>query len=114
MKILLLWKAFLAVVLASTICSAKDGSIVSDSTINTTSSAIAFANLDQQIHQAGNEIGVEELLLVRSRRAHLGRDGTRPVGSYCYALELATRCTGSPMLLPTLKQRSALELSRTR
>jgi tetratricopeptide (TPR) repeat protein len=67
MKILLLWKAFLAVMLASTICTAKDGSIVPDSTINTTSSAIAFANLDQQIHQAGNEIGVEELLLVRSR-----------------------------------------------
>ncbi|MFZ0286978.1 MAG: hypothetical protein WAL32_17250 [Terriglobales bacterium] len=67
MRILLLWKAFLAVVLASTICSAKDGSIVADSTINTTSSAIAFANLDQQIHQAGNETGVEELLLVRSR-----------------------------------------------
>ncbi len=67
MRILLFWKAFLAVVLASTICSARDGSIVPDSRINTTSSAIAFANLDQQIHQAGNEIGVEELLLVRSR-----------------------------------------------
>jgi tetratricopeptide (TPR) repeat protein len=67
MRILQPWKAFLAVVLASTICSAKDGSIVPDSTINTTSSAIAFANLDQQIRQAGSEIGVEELLLVRSR-----------------------------------------------
>ncbi len=67
MRILLLWKAFVAVVLASTICSAKDESIVPDSTINTTSSAIAFANLDQQIHQAGNEIGAEELLLVQSR-----------------------------------------------
>lgn len=67
MRILLFWKAFLAVVLASTICSARDASIVPDSTINTTSSAIAFANLDQQIHQAGNEIGAEELLLVRSR-----------------------------------------------
>src|SRR5579863_8298138 len=42
-------------------------SIVPGPAINTTSSAIAFANLDQQIQQAGNEIGVEELLLVRSR-----------------------------------------------
>ena len=71
MRILLLSKAFLAVALASTICSAKDsakdGSIVPDAAIDTTSSAIAFANLDQQIHQAGNEIGVEELLLLRSR-----------------------------------------------
>lgn len=63
----ILWKAFLTVVLASAICSAKDGSSAVDSTINTTSSAIAIANLDQQIHQAGNEIGVEELLLLRSR-----------------------------------------------
>jgi tetratricopeptide (TPR) repeat protein len=59
-------KAFFAVVLASTACSAKSGSSI-DCTINTTSSAIALANLDQQIQQAGNEIGVEELLLVRSR-----------------------------------------------
>jgi tetratricopeptide (TPR) repeat protein len=67
MRIHIFWKAFLAVVLTSTICSAKDRSIALDSTINTTSSAIAFANLDQQIQQAGNESGVEELLLVRSR-----------------------------------------------
>ena len=67
MRILLLWKAFLAVVLASTICSAKNGSNIADSKINTTNSAVAIANLDQQIHQAGNEIGVEELLLLRSR-----------------------------------------------
>ena len=67
MRILLPWKAFLAVVLASTICGARDGSIVFDATINTTNSAIAIANLDQQIRQAGNEVGVEELLLVRSR-----------------------------------------------
>jgi len=67
MKILRLWKAFFVVALAATACSAQDGSNVVDSTINTTSSAIAIANLDQQIRQAGNEIGVEELLLVRSR-----------------------------------------------
>jgi tetratricopeptide (TPR) repeat protein len=67
MRILQFWKAFLIVVLASTICSAKNRSIVPGPAINTTSSAIAFANLDQQIQQAGNEIGVEELLLVRSR-----------------------------------------------
>jgi tetratricopeptide (TPR) repeat protein len=95
MKILLLWKAFLAVVLASTICSAKDGSIVSDSTINTTSSAIAFANLDQQIHQAGNEIGVEELLLVRSRFLSdyeaLDRASTLGEGRYATGRELLLR-----------------------
>ena len=62
-----LLKAFFAVALASTACSAKNGSNVVDSTINTTNSTIAIANLDQQIHQAGNEAGVEELLLVRSR-----------------------------------------------
>jgi tetratricopeptide (TPR) repeat protein len=67
MKILRLWKVYLAVVLASTACSAKNGANVVDSTINTTHSAIAFANLDQQIRQAGNEMGVEEFLLVRSR-----------------------------------------------
>ena len=44
-----------------------DGAIVEDFAINTTSSAIAIANLDQQIRQAGNDAGVEELLLVRSR-----------------------------------------------
>jgi tetratricopeptide (TPR) repeat protein len=62
-----LLKAFFAVALASTACSAKNGSNVVDSTINTTNSAIAIANLDQQIRQAGNEVGVEELLLLRSR-----------------------------------------------
>jgi tetratricopeptide (TPR) repeat protein len=67
MRMLPLWKAFLTVVLAATACSAKIGSNVVDSTINTTTSAIAIANLDQQIRQAGNEAGVEELLLVRSR-----------------------------------------------
>ena len=67
MKILQHWKAFFAVLVASTICSAKNGSNVVDSTIYTTKSAIAIANLDQQVRQAGNEAGVEELLLVRSR-----------------------------------------------
>jgi tetratricopeptide (TPR) repeat protein len=67
MKILRLWKALVAIVLASTTCSAKNGSNITNSTISTTNSVIAIANLDQQIHQAGGEIGVEELLLVRSR-----------------------------------------------
>jgi tetratricopeptide (TPR) repeat protein len=60
-------RVFVAVALAATACSAKNGSSVVDSTINTTKSAIAIANLDQQVRQAGNEAGVEELLLVRSR-----------------------------------------------
>jgi tetratricopeptide (TPR) repeat protein len=67
MKMPRVFKAFFAVVLAATACGAKNDSNVVDSTINTTSSAIAIVNLNQQIHQAGNEIGVEELLLVRSR-----------------------------------------------
>jgi tetratricopeptide (TPR) repeat protein len=67
MKMFRFSKTFFAVVLASTACGARNGSNIADSTINTTSSAIAIANLDQQIQQAGNEIGVEELLLVRSR-----------------------------------------------
>jgi tetratricopeptide (TPR) repeat protein len=67
MKMLRLWKALLAVVLVSMTCSAEDRSEVVDSTIATTSSAIAIANLDQQIRQAGSDAGVEELLLVRSR-----------------------------------------------
>jgi tetratricopeptide (TPR) repeat protein len=67
MKMLRLLKAFFAVALASTACGAKNGSNVVDSTINTTNSAIAIANLDQQIRQAGTEVGVEELLLLRSR-----------------------------------------------
>jgi tetratricopeptide (TPR) repeat protein len=67
MKILRVLKVFLAIALAATASSAKNGSSVVDSTINTTKSAIAIANLDQQVRQAGNEAGVEELLLVRSR-----------------------------------------------
>jgi tetratricopeptide (TPR) repeat protein len=67
MKMLRFLKTFFAVVLASTAGGARNGSNIADSTINTTSSAIAIVNLDQQIQQAGNEIGVEELLLVRSR-----------------------------------------------
>ena len=38
-----------------------------DALPDTTASAIAIVNLDQQILQAGNEPGAEELLLVRSR-----------------------------------------------
>jgi tetratricopeptide (TPR) repeat protein len=95
MRILLLWKAFLAVVLASTICGAKDGWIAPVSTINTTSSAIALANLDQQIHQAGNEIGAEELLLVRSRfladYEALDRASALSEGRYATGRELLLR-----------------------
>jgi tetratricopeptide (TPR) repeat protein len=61
------WKVLAVIVFASTVCSAKNRSTVLDSTVNTTSSAIAIANLDQQIRQAGDENGVEELLLLRSR-----------------------------------------------
>jgi tetratricopeptide (TPR) repeat protein len=72
MKLPRVLPAFFALAFATTICSAKNRSNVFDSstldsTINTTNSAIAIANLDQQIHQAGKELGVEELLLVRSR-----------------------------------------------
>jgi tetratricopeptide (TPR) repeat protein len=94
MRILRLWKALVAVVLAATTCGAKDRSNVVDSTINTTSSAIAIANLDQQIHQAGNEIGVEELLLVRSRFLgdHQALDRASALGEERYA-------TGRELLL---------------
>ncbi len=120
-----LLKAFFAVALASTACSAKNDSNVVDSTINTTSSAIAIANLDQQIHQAGNEDRRRRNYCSSGRgfwlttkpwigRAHLVRDDTRQAGSSCYALELAPQCTDSRMLLPTLRQRSALEQNRTR
>lgn len=57
----------LTVVVASFTCSAKEHASVAESAINTTSGAIAIANLNQQIRQAGSEAGVEELLLVRSR-----------------------------------------------
>jgi tetratricopeptide (TPR) repeat protein len=67
MKMRRILKVFFAVALAATACSAKNDSNVVDSTISTTKSAIAIANLDQQVRQAGNEGGVEELLLVRSR-----------------------------------------------
>jgi len=102
MRILLLWKAFLAVVLASTICSAKNGSNVVDSTINTTKSAIAIANLDQQIRQAGNDAGVEELLLVRSRflADYEALDRARALGEGRYA-------TGRELLL-RVRTRSAV------
>ena len=56
MKILRVRNIWLAVVFASTIGSAKSGSS-GDSPINTTSSAIAIANLDQQIRQAADEFG---------------------------------------------------------
>ena len=46
--------------------------------------------------------------------APLGRDGTRPPGSFCYVPELVRQCTDSRMLLPTLRQRRALEQNRMR
>jgi hypothetical protein len=67
MKLLRLCNAVLVAVVASHTCSAKKSASIRDSAINTTSSMIALANVDQQIRQAGNEAGVEELLLVRSR-----------------------------------------------
>ena len=42
MKMLRVLKAFFAVVLAATACTAKNGSSVIDSAINTTNSAIAM------------------------------------------------------------------------
>lgn len=59
------WSAWLAVVVAT--CSASYGTNVVNSSLDTTSSVIAIANLDQQITQLRDEAGVEELLLVRSR-----------------------------------------------
>lgn len=67
MKLLTLCNAVLMGVVASHTCSAKNSASIRDAAINTTSSMIAIANVDQQIRQAGNEAGVEELLLVRSR-----------------------------------------------
>jgi tetratricopeptide (TPR) repeat protein len=102
MKMLQHWKVFFAVLVASTICSAKSGSSMLDSAITTTSSAIAIANLDQQIRQAGNEAGVEELLLVRSRF----------LGDY-EALDRASilgeaRCASNRELLLRARTRSAV------
>lgn len=67
MKPVRLFSIILAVVIAPITCGAQSTTSLSDSAISTTSGAIAIENLDQQIRQAGNEAGVEELLLVRSR-----------------------------------------------
>jgi len=95
MKMLRVLKVFFAVALAATACCAKSRSNVVNSTINTTSSAIAIANLDQQIRQAGNEAGVEELLLVRSRflgdYEALDRASTLGEGRYATSRELLLR-----------------------
>src|SRR5262249_38180286 len=48
-------------------CAVSNDASPTDSSLNTTSSVIAIANLDQQIAQLREEPGVEELLLVRSR-----------------------------------------------
>jgi tetratricopeptide (TPR) repeat protein len=49
------------------ISTVADGAKKMDGLPDTTASAIAIVNLDQQIVQAGSESGVEELLLLRSR-----------------------------------------------
>jgi tetratricopeptide (TPR) repeat protein len=67
MKLFGLWKAFALGVLASATCAVSTDAIAAGSSLNTTSSVIAIANLDQQIAQLRDEPGVEELLLVRSR-----------------------------------------------
>ncbi|MGA8221293.1 MAG: DUF4331 family protein [Candidatus Acidiferrales bacterium] len=51
----------------SAIWNGLDRGIAVDSSLNTTSSMIAIANLDQQIAQLRDEVGVEQLLLLRSR-----------------------------------------------
>ena len=55
------------VALASPMSNASDNATVADSSLNTTNSVIAIANLDEQIAQLRDEEGVEELLLLRSR-----------------------------------------------
>lgn len=67
MKFFALWKALSLAVLASAISAVPNYANSTDSSLNTTSSGIAIANLDQQIAQLRDEPGVEELLLVRSR-----------------------------------------------
>lgn len=67
MKLLGPRSVILTAVFASLTCSAEYRASAEDSASHTTSSAIAIANLNQQIRQAGSEAGVEELLLVRSR-----------------------------------------------
>lgn len=59
------WSAWFVVLMAT--CSASNATKVVDSPLDTTSSVIAIANLNQQITQLRDEPGVEELLLVRSR-----------------------------------------------
>src|SRR5262249_29369928 len=67
MKLFGLWEVLALAVLASATCAVSNDASPTDSSLNTTSSVIAIANLDQQIAQLREEPGVEELLLVRSR-----------------------------------------------
>lgn len=65
MRVLRRWITCLAALLVT--CGAVSGASVVDSPVDTTSGAIAMANLDQQIIQLGDQPGVVELLLVRAR-----------------------------------------------
>ncbi len=67
MKHLGLREALLVAVLVSTTSKASNNRGGPYFTPNTTSSVIAIANLDQQIDELHDDVGVEELLLVRSR-----------------------------------------------
>lgn len=67
MKLFVMWKVLPLAVLVSATCAVSNEADLADSSLNTTSSGIAIANLDQQIAQLRDEPGVEELLLVRSR-----------------------------------------------
>jgi tetratricopeptide (TPR) repeat protein len=67
MKLSELLKVLALAVPASAICIVSNDAIAAGSSVKTTSSVIAIANLDQQIAQLREEPGVEELLLVRSR-----------------------------------------------
>src|SRR5260221_7998274 len=59
------WALGLGVVLAA--CSGSKAASGVEVQYLTTAGAIAIENLDQQIAQRGDEAGIEELLLVRSR-----------------------------------------------
>jgi tetratricopeptide (TPR) repeat protein len=84
-----------AVALASAMSNDSDEAIAVDSSLNTTSSMIAIANLDQQIAQLRNEEGVEELLLLRSRFLGdydaLGRASSLGEGRFATGRELLRR-----------------------
>jgi Flp pilus assembly protein TadD len=65
MKPLSLVRVSFAIALVRATCVASNNP--NSATVETTSSTIAIENLDQQIAQSRDDVGVEELLLVRSR-----------------------------------------------